>query len=99
MINSINSAIITPAELNAVKGLTFQQKIVDKAANNIANVALIESTELVDKPSQMSNFKSNEIDLVKELTNMITAQRTYEANAIVIKIADEMFEITLNIKD
>ena len=38
------------------------------------------------------------VDLAKEITTMITTQRTFEANARVIPVADEMLEEVVNLR-
>jgi flagellar basal-body rod protein FlgG len=46
-----------------------------------------------------SNFlESSNVDAVKEITNLITAQRAYELNSKVISTADEMLSSTNNIR-
>lgn len=47
---------------------------------------------------QKGFLEASNVDSVKEITNLITAQRAYELNSKVISTADEMLSATNNIK-
>ena len=43
-------------------------------------------------------LEDSNVDLTKELVNMMTAQRTYQANAQTIKTQDQVLNTILNIR-
>ncbi len=47
---------------------------------------------------QSSSLEDSNIDLTEELVNMITAQRTYQANAQTIKTQDQLLQTIVNLR-
>lgn len=47
---------------------------------------------------QSGEIENSNVDLTEELVNLITAQRSYEANAKTISTADQMTQTILNIR-
>jgi flagellar hook protein FlgE len=43
-------------------------------------------------------LEDSNVDLTKELVNMMTAQRTYQANAQTIKTQDQVMNTLLNLR-
>jgi flagellar hook protein FlgE len=47
---------------------------------------------------QSGSLEESNIDLTGELVNMITAQRTYQANAQTIKTMDQVMQTLVNLR-
>ena len=47
---------------------------------------------------QQGFLETSNVNVVEEITNLITAQRAYEMNSRVIKAADEMLSSTANLR-
>jgi len=43
-------------------------------------------------------LEASNVDMSKELVNMIVAQRTYQANAQTIKTQDEVMQVLMNMR-
>lgn len=81
-----------PAGLDAIGDNTFLQT----AASGQANVAAPTSTgtgSLLQGALETSN-----VNVVSEITNLITAQRAYEMNSKVIQSSDEMMQSVSNLR-
>jgi flagellar hook protein FlgE len=47
---------------------------------------------------QSGSLESSNVDLTEQLVNMITAQRSFQANAQVISTADQVTQTIINIR-
>jgi flagellar hook protein FlgE len=73
--------------------------------NNQWNLTSLSGPELVGAPAsgsrgviQSAAVEDSNVDLTKELVDMITAQRNYQANAQTIKTQDAIMQTLVNLR-
>jgi flagellar hook protein FlgE len=73
--------------------------------NNLLTETTASGTPISDKPGtgtfgvlQSGALEESNVDLTSELVNMITVQRSYQANAQTIKTADQLTQTLLNLR-
>jgi len=83
---------INPSGLNAIGGNIFTQ-----TENSGAPVEGIAGTDGLGQ-IQQGFVEASNVQLVTEMTDLITGQRAYEANSKSVKTVDEMLQIINNLK-
>jgi flagellar hook protein FlgE len=77
---------------------------LERGAANRWNASASSGAETVDTPgngfglTSSGNVEMSNVDLASEFTNMITAQRGFQANSRVISTADEILQDLVNLK-
>lgn len=79
------------------EGLQSEGQNLYRATDASGEAVLLEAEEMNTKVVQ-GYLEASNVQVVDEMVKMITAQRAYEINSKTITTADEMMQITNNIK-
>lgn len=82
-----------PGGLNKIGNNLFQNTVNAGLDDNYARAGIGGRGVIISGALEMSN-----VDLAKEFTDMIVAQRGFQANSRIITVADEMLQELVNIK-
>lgn len=88
---------IAIASVENPNGLVQQEGYLYTIGENAGNVLAMQTTDATGKILSGYLEMSN-VDLAKEMSDMITTQRGYQANSKIITVTDEMLEQLVNIK-